>query len=96
MKISEFQKHIKDLYFERDVKRGKEKVFLWFVEEVGELSKALRRKDFENIKEEIADCFAWLFSLANVHNVDVEEILSKKYPEKCIYCNSNPCRCDKL
>ncbi len=95
MHISDFQKQIKDTYYERDCKRGKEATFLWLVEEVGELAKALRREDKKNIDEELADVIAWTMSLGNVLNIDIEEILKTKYGETCFYCNFKPCRCIK-
>lgn len=42
MKISEFQKLIETQYLARDRDRGIDATFRWFVEEVGELAKALR------------------------------------------------------
>ena len=95
MEIREFQKKIKDMYQSRDSMRGRDANFLWLVEEIGELSKALRRNDADNINEELADVIAWTMSLANILNIDVEEILNKKYGDVCFYCKSKPCRCVK-
>lgn len=44
---------------------------LWLVEEVGELAEAIRREKPENIKEELADCFAWIGALANFYEIDL-------------------------
>ncbi len=92
MKISEFQKLIKELYFERDKKRGLDKTILWLIEEVGELVRAIRRNE-KNVEEEIADCIAWIISVANLLNIDVEKAIIRKYPKRCSKCNSIPCRC---
>lgn len=86
---------IRDIYFHRDSQRGLERTFLWFVEEVGELSEALRKGKKEDIEEEFADVFAWLVSLANLAGVDLEKAALKKYPNKCPYCGKNPCECKK-
>ena len=83
MHISEFQKLISTKYEERDRQRGTPKTFMWFVEEVGELSTALVSKDHENAKEEFADVFAWLCTLANINDIDLEEAC-KKYTGKDI------------
>ncbi|CEG12854.1 hypothetical protein MSIBF_A2820002 [groundwater metagenome] len=48
MEISEFQKHIKEIYFANDSKRGKEKTFIWLVEEIGELAEEIRKSDKKN------------------------------------------------
>jgi NTP pyrophosphatase (non-canonical NTP hydrolase) len=78
--ISEFQKHIGERYGEVDRARGAAKTFLWFVEEVGELATAINAgNDRANLEEEFADVIAWLFSLANISDVDLAEAIKKKY-----------------
>lgn len=97
MNIREFQDLMKNLYFHQDNERGVEKTFLWLIEEVGELSSAIKRKGFNktSIGEEMADIIAWICSLANLLNIDIETALLQKYPGKCLKCGSNPCRCNK-
>ncbi|MHA1752203.1 MAG: MazG nucleotide pyrophosphohydrolase domain-containing protein [Candidatus Helarchaeota archaeon] len=98
MKIKDFQKLMYDLYFERDKKRGISKTFMWLVEEVGELSRAINKidinKDFSNISEEFADVFAWLCSLANIIGIDLQESSIKKYNQVCPKCKNKPCSCE--
>ncbi len=96
MKIREFQEHIRKLYYERDSKRGKERTMLWFIEEVGELAEAIRKDDLNSIREEMADVFAWLVSLANLYDIDLESAVKEKYPEKCPKCGKIPCECDEV
>jgi NTP pyrophosphatase (non-canonical NTP hydrolase) len=99
MKISEFQRLMKDLYFHQDSKRGFEKTFIWLVEEVGELASTLKQGaelDSKKISEEMADIIAWMSSLANLLEIDLEKALYDKYPNKCIKCNSNPCLCSNI
>lgn len=79
MRIKEAQDLIKDHYYERDFKRGLFPTFAWFVEEVGELAEALLSNKKESIEEEIADVLAWLLSVANLLNIDVEEAFKRKY-----------------
>ncbi len=93
--IQEFQKLIKELYYERDTKRDRYATYLWLIEEIGELSEALRYNSKEKIEEEIADVYAWINSLANIYNIDIVEALNKKYPGYCIKCGQNPCVCDE-
>jgi len=97
MKISEFQKNIKELYFEQDLKRGIHTTFIWLVEEIGELARSLKRKEIDNkgTSEELADIIAWTNSLANLLGIDLESAISKKYPGVCFKCSSNPCICCK-
>jgi NTP pyrophosphatase (non-canonical NTP hydrolase) len=93
LEIREFQKMIQRLYQSRDALRGPDKTFLWFLEEVGELTRAYRRGERENVGQEMADVVAWLISLANLLEVDLEVELLKKYPHRCPLCLAIPCRC---
>ncbi len=95
MKVSDAQELMRKTYYRKDRKRGVDKTFSWLIEEVGELSRALREGDKNSIEEEIADVFAWLLSLANLLNVSVEEAFSKKYGKACPRCKSLPCRCEE-
>ncbi len=78
--IAAFQKHISDRYSKVDRERGTAKTFMFFVEEVGELSTALAHdNDRANIEEEFADVVAWLCTLANINDVDLAGAIQKKY-----------------
>lgn len=79
MRINEAQELIRRAYYERDKARGLYATFTWLVEEVGELANALLVNDRSNIEEEIADVLAWLLSVANLLNIDVEKAFLKKY-----------------
>lgn len=92
MKISEFQQKIKDIYFEKDSARGEAGTFAWLVEEVGELSRAVRRGNSEQLEEEFSDVFAWLVSLASICGVDMEKAVDK-YAGGCPKCLKSPCVC---
>ena len=50
---------------------------MWFIEEVGELATALASNDQKNKQEEFADVFAWLCTLANINDVDLEKACEK-------------------
>ena len=78
--IDEFQKLIESIYYERDRARGLGGTFMWFTEEVGELAAAIRTGDRENLHEEFADVFAWLCTLANISDIDLETAC-RKYTE---------------
>ena len=77
MHISEFQGLISRKYEQRDRERGIPRTFLWFIEEVGELATALAGQDPKNREEEFADVFAWLCTLANISDVDLEKACEK-------------------
>ena len=95
MKISEFQKLIEDIYFDKDSQRGLMGTFAWFVEEVGELSRALRSdRDEGKLREEFADVLAWLSTLATLAEIDLEEAAGK-YSQGCPKCHQTPCMCNE-
>ena len=77
MEICEFQELIARQYKARDQERGVPRTFMWFVEEVGELATALASGDQANTEEEFADVFAWLCTLANITDVDLEKACGK-------------------
>ena len=77
MHISEFQQLISEKYEKRDRQRGTSATFMWFIEEVGELATALASNDEKNKGEEFADVMAWLCTLANINNVDLEKACKK-------------------
>lgn len=93
MTLGQLQQRIRDLYGAKDGARGLEGTFMWFMEEVGELSAALRGgTDAERVLE-FADVLAWLATLANIANVDLEEAMARKYGAGCPGCGQTPCRC---
>lgn len=87
---------MKDLFYEKDKARGIEKTFLKLVEEIGELSEAILLKEEKNITEEVIDVIAWIFSVANLAEINVEEMFFKKYNHLCPKCKNNPCSCDSI
>ncbi len=92
MQISEFQKLMKKIYYKRDKKRGVSRTFVWFIEEVGEFAKAIREGKEQRWRQEASDVFAWLLSLTNLLEIDIEEEV-KKYEKGCPKCGEIPCRC---
>ena len=93
--IKEFQNLMKTLYIERDRKRGLDKTLLWLQSEEGELVDAYLKKDASAIEEEVADVFAWLCSVCNLLDIDLEKVIWAKYPNNCPKCGESPCKCPK-
>jgi NTP pyrophosphatase (non-canonical NTP hydrolase) len=95
--IGEFQKKIEEIYFERDRARGLAGTHMWFCEEVGELTRALRRAKpgggRGELEGEFADVLAWLATLASIAGVDLEAAATRKYASGCPRCSAAPCRC---
>ena len=81
------------LYFHKDSRRGALGTYNWLVDEVEELGEALKTDDKKALEDEFADVIAWLASLANVTNVNLEKAALNKYEDKCPKCKSSPCQC---
>jgi len=77
MEIGRFQEIISQKYQKRDEQRGTPATFMWFIEEVGELATALAGDNEQSKAEEFADVLAWLCTLANINNVDLEKACQK-------------------
>jgi NTP pyrophosphatase (non-canonical NTP hydrolase) len=101
--LGQFQQRIRDLFGAKDASRGVEGTFMWFMEEVGELSAALRLAanhssesnpgTHEALALEFADVLAWLVTLANIAGVDLDAAIEAKYGKGCPKCARTPCAC---
>jgi NTP pyrophosphatase (non-canonical NTP hydrolase) len=92
MDLPDLQRSIGRTYLERDRARGADATFRWLTEEVGELARALRKDDRSNLEHEFSDVLAWLVSLANLSDVDLETAMAR-YANGCPRCSASPCRC---
>jgi len=91
--LADLQQVIRDIYDAKDRKRGVEGTYMWFMEEVGELSAALRGGSEAEKAAEFADVLAWLATLANLAGVNLEAALVAKYGDGCPGCHKRPCVC---
>jgi NTP pyrophosphatase (non-canonical NTP hydrolase) len=92
--LDDFQRLIREMYFEKDCARGIDGTFMWLMEEVGELAAALREGTQEEQAAEFADVLAWLTTIANVAGVDLSAAVHQKYGAGCPGCGQLVCRCD--
>ena len=92
--VIEIQKYIKDMKKVRKFDGVTiEREMMLFVEELGELAKAIRKNtkghlDMEkeynaNVEEELADCFIYLLSIANMNKVDIFKAFKAKEAKNC-------------
>ncbi len=93
--LAQLQDIIRSTYDAKDRRRGVEGTFMWFMEEVGELSAALRSGSDTERAAEFADVLAWLATLANIAGVDLEAAVQAKYGGGCPGCHRTPCACDQ-
>ena len=92
MELAELQHRIEALYGSRDRARGVDGTFRWWVEEVGEVAKALRGHDPAALEHELGDVLAWLASLAGQLELSLEEAAAR-YAAGCPRCGATPCAC---
>jgi len=91
MTLRDFQALIRRMYHDKDAARGVEGTFMWLIEEVGELATALREhatgartpEQHAELGREFADVLAWLATIANVAEVDLEDAVRGKYGAGC-------------
>lgn len=93
VRFTDFQELIRKMYLEKDVARGVDGTFMWFMEEVGELASALRDGSHDDRMEEFADVLAWLTTMANVVGVDLNAAVTRKYGSGCPGCGHFVCTC---
>lgn len=93
MELGDLQRSLRETYIERDAGRGRDATFRWLTEEVGELARALRKDDRDNLQHEFGDVLAWLTSLANLEGVDLEAAAAR-YAHGCPRCGGRPCTCE--
>ena len=91
--LYDFQKLIRNMYYEKDVQRGATATFLWLAEEVGELAAAIRSGTKDELRGEFADVLAWMTTIANVLDIDLTEAVREKYGSGCPGCGRLVCEC---
>jgi len=64
----------------------------WLAEELGELAQAARKGSHDERLHEFADVLAWLASLANLLDIDLDEAV-RRYEHGCPKCGGIPCAC---
>ena len=92
MHIAEFQDLMSRTYGHRDRARGREATVAWLAEELGELSRAVRKGTAADQLHELGDVLAWLASLAAQLDLSLEEA-AQRYASGCPRCGDSPCRC---
>jgi NTP pyrophosphatase (non-canonical NTP hydrolase) len=92
MDLRDLQTVMAHTYMVRDESRGADATFRWLTEEVGELARAIRKEDHDNLELEFSDVLAWLTSLANLLEVDLEHVMAR-FANGCPKCGASPCVC---
>ena len=90
--LAELQSLMDRTYGARDRERGVAAGVAWLAEEVGELAQALRKGSPDEQQHEFADVLAWVATLANLVDVDLDAAI-ERYREGCPRCGHLPCTC---
>ena len=77
MELAEVQDLMERLYGEGDRARGIPSTVAWLCEELGELAQAVRKGTCEQQLHEFGDVLAWLASLANQLDIDLDEAIDR-------------------
>ncbi len=81
-----------DQYAAADRERGVPATIAWLAEELGELAQAVRNGTPEQQQHEAGDVLAWLASLANQIDVDLQSA-AERFIDGCPKCGQSPCAC---
>jgi len=79
MELKNIQNLIKKKYYHLDARSGPLFLLAVLFEEVGELAEAVRKNEKDSIKEELVDVLFMVLSLANLFNIELEDLLIEKY-----------------
>ena len=82
MEINVFQSLMKEKLADLDSKMGPLFLLSVLIEEIGELSKAIRDNDEVEVKKELTDIIFVAFCLANVFDMEIEPLLKSKYVDR--------------
>jgi len=75
--LSGLQQLVRQRFLAHDKEHSSERAFAFFIEEVGELARAISRRDRDNMEEEIGEVLMWLLSLANLHDIDIDRAVDR-------------------
>jgi NTP pyrophosphatase (non-canonical NTP hydrolase) len=75
MNLNELQQLMESLYGAADRERGVPATVAWLAEELGELAQAVRKGTREQQLHEFGDVLAWLASLANQMDIQLDDAM---------------------
>ena len=100
--ISEWQKHLKDVYGANNAKQGLRFIYGRLLSEMNEVNVAgmqmeMMPEEAEKYRQEavseLADSFAWVAAVANELDMDLEKAFVERYGNGCPNCGQIPCQC---
>lgn len=94
--LPDWQAMFRKIYGRMNKAIGKHKVWDHLLEEIGEVSKESRHKRQNELRDELADVFAWLIAFCNNSGIDLETAILSHYPGRCDVCGESKCNCPKI
>ncbi|MDF2629266.1 MAG: putative pyrophosphatase [Symbiobacteriaceae bacterium] len=76
--LPQVQAYVQEKRVARHLVMPVQDVVLHLAEELGEVARAVRKGDQENLREELADCLFFILSAANEAGIDLTEALLRK------------------
>src|SRR3989344_2115503 len=58
--------------------------------------KGIRKGDKDKLKRNLAIAFLWGMAVPNRYELDIEDLVWKRFPQRCSYCGGKPCMCKKV
>lgn len=92
--LREWQSMFKRIYGNINRLESKKRLWFHFMEEIGEISKALRHGNKEELEAECADALAWLLPFCTKLELDIDELVWKRFPWECDVCHKQKCECE--
>jgi NTP pyrophosphatase (non-canonical NTP hydrolase) len=92
VQLADLQDLMERTYGSRDRERGIPAAVAWLAEELGELAQAARKGDRTQQQAELGDVLAWVATLANLLELDLEAAAAR-YADGCPKCGGIPCAC---
>ena len=79
MDISRLQNILKERFLEEDITKGPFFLLTVLLAEIGELADAIKEHRLETIEEELADSLFTLLCLGNLYDINIENMINRKY-----------------
>ena len=91
--LSEWLEMFKRIYGNINKIKSLSAVWSHFQEEVGEMSREMRHRNLQELRDESADTFAWFLAFCIKLNVDIETLVWETFPFECNVCRNQKCNC---
>lgn len=95
--LEDWQRYLAFVYRSENTNIPPELMISKIIEDVGMTSRSLRtRRNISVVKDHLAGVLAWTFALASKFQIEIDDVIYKKYPNYCFRCRTRPCKCFRL